>query len=267
MALLDSNFGISSSLSSTAAAKSGTGRGILSFLYGVYTLAAFAPILASAIIGAVVIPGLNRRRRWVKSVSRLFFRLARIPIHVSGLENLPEGHCVVVANHASHLDGVILQAVLPPRFSFVIKGEMRNVPFVHFMLRRIGSRFVERFVTSESARDARSLLRASSDGESFAIFPEGTFGDEAGLSKFRPGAFATAIKGQIPTVPLVILGARKILPSDTCLARRGELRIEILESLQPDESAYESSRELAAITRNRMIEALVEPDLLESLEA
>ncbi len=238
--------------------------GILTFLYGIYAWIVFLFILLAAVIGATLIPGLNRRRGWVAAVCRLFFRLAGIPVQVSGLDNLPEGHCVVVANHTSHVDGVILQAFLPPRFSYVIKGEMRDIPGVHFLLRRIGARFVERFVAAESARDARKLLQASSGGESFTFFPEGTFIEKPGLGRFRPGAFATAIKGEIPLVPLVISGARRILPAHIWFPRHGKLRIDLLQAIHPHDPAYRSSKTLATYTRQQMLQVLDEPDLLVS---
>ena len=242
-------------------AKVASQPGILSYVYGIYACLAFLPILIAAVLGAIVIPGLDRRRHWVQTVCRVFFRIAGIPAHVTGLENLPDGHCIVVANHASHVDGMALQAFLPPRFSYVIKGEMRNVPGVHFLLRRIGSRFVERFVTSASARDARKLLRASGGDESFVFFPEGTFIAEPGLGRFRPGAFATAIKGDLPVVPLVIHGARSILPASARLPHHGAVHIEILQAILPSDTAYNSSRELASAARQRMLRVLNEPDL------
>jgi len=238
--------------------------GILTFLYGIYAWIVFLFILLAAVTGATLIPGLNRRRRWVSVVCRLFFRLAGIPVQVSGLDNLPDGHCVVVANHTSHVDGIILQAFLPPRFSYVIKGEMREIPIVHFLLRRIGARFVERFVAAESARDARKLLQASSGGESFAFFPEGTFIGKPGLGRFRPGAFATAIKGEIAIVPLVISGARTILPAHVWFPRHGKLRIDLLQAIGPQDPAYQDSKSLAAQARQRMLQVLDEPDLLVS---
>lgn len=236
--------------------------GILTFLYGIYAWIVFLFIVLAAMIGATLIPGLNRRRGWVAAVCRLFFRLAGIPVQVSGLDNLPDNHCVVIANHTSHLDGVILQAFLPPRFSYVIKGEMRDIPVIHFLLRRIGARFVERFVAAESVRDARKLLQASSDGESFTFFPEGTIIDKPGLGRFRPGAFATAIRGEIPIVPLVIAGARKILPAHVWFPRHGKLRIDLLQAIHPQDPAYRNSRSLATAARQRMLQVLNEPDLL-----
>jgi 1-acyl-sn-glycerol-3-phosphate acyltransferase len=181
---------------------------------------------------------------------------------VLGLDQLPEGHCVVVANHASYLDGVILQAFLPPRFAYVIKSEMKKVPLAHFLLRRIGSRFVERFHTAGSARDARNLLRAADQGQSLAFFPEGTFILEAGLGKFRPGAFATAIKAEAPLVPVVISGSRSILPMGRFLPARGALSVQILDPVMPDHPAFARHRLLAQEARQRMLQVLDEPDLV-----
>ena len=62
-------------------------------------------------------------------------------------------------------------AYLPARFGFVIKGEMRDIPIVHFLLRRSGSKFVERNETTGSSRDARLLVKAAQGGESLGFFP------------------------------------------------------------------------------------------------
>ncbi|MDH4047302.1 MAG: 1-acyl-sn-glycerol-3-phosphate acyltransferase [Gammaproteobacteria bacterium] len=236
--------------------------GPVAIAYGMYAWIAFVACVLFAILVALLLPGLERRRRWVSAAARFSFTLSGIAATVEGLETLPAGHCIVVANHASYLDGVILQAFLPPRFSYVIKGEMQNVPGVHFLLRRIGAKFVERFVTSGSARDARALLKAASAGESLAFFPEGTFVREPGLGRFRPGAFAAAIKGELPIVPLAILGSREVLPGGTMLPRRARLRVAILPAIPPQHDAFGSSAMLAEAARQRILGILDEPDLL-----
>ena len=241
---------------------SANGRpGARRIIYGVYAWSAFVTCLSAAVLCALLVPGLTRRRRWIGACARGFFVAAGIRTTVHGLEHLPTGHSVVVANHASYLDGVILQAFLPPRFSYVIKSEMKKVPLAHFLLRRIGSRFVERFKASGSARDARQLLRAADAGFSLAFFPEGTFIGEPGLGRFRPGAFATAIKAKAPLVPVVIGGSRAILPNGTLWPTRGPLSVSILDPVLPDDPAYSGHRPLAAEARRRMLPVLGEPDL------
>lgn len=235
--------------------------GITGFIYGLYAWSAFIVCALGAVLCALFVPGLERRRRWVTACSRLPFPLAGIRVDVRGQENLPPGGSVVVANHASYVDGVLMQAYMPPRFSYVIKGEMRQVPVAGFLLRRIGSRFVERFDASGSARDARHLLKAAKSGESLAFFPEGTFLLEPGLGRFRPGAFAAAISAGAPLVPVVISGSRKVLPAETFLPRRHPIDIDILEPIDPSDPAFASNRELSALARQRILEVLDEPDL------
>lgn len=215
----------------------------------------------AALVSAAIVPGLERRRRCVSGAARCWFVVAGIRIKQTGLAQLPPGHCVVVANHASYLDGVILQACLPPRFSFVIKGEMQNVPLAGFLLRRIGSRFVDRFVASRSSRDARNLLKAAASGESLAVFPEGTFLAEPGLQRFRAGAFAAAIKGRLPVVPVGIRGSRHILPAKRVLPRRGPLRIDVLPPIELGTEPFADSKALAQAARRSLLALIGEPDL------
>jgi 1-acyl-sn-glycerol-3-phosphate acyltransferase len=237
-------------------------RGPVSYLFGIYAWVVFILFAFGAVLSAILLPGLERRRRWVSAIARVPFMVTGVRVDVSGLDKLPAGDCVVVANHASYLDGVLLKAYLPPRFSYVIKHEVRDLPVVGFLLKRIGSKFVDRFDSSASARDARHLLKAARGGESLAFFPEGTFIAEPGLGRFRPGAFAAATSGNIPLVPVVISGSRHMLPAETVLPRYGRLRIDILDPIDERAAAWGNNRELAALARERILAVLDEPDLV-----
>lgn len=193
----------------------------------------------------------------------MIFVLAGVNVVVRGIDNLPTDCFVVVANHASYVDGPLLNGFLPARIGFVIKGEMRGIPVVHFLLRRCGSKFVERKDASGSSRDARILVRAAQDGESLGFFPEGTFRLEPGVGRFRPGAFVAAIKGDMPVVPIAISGTRRMMPAGHYLPRRSTLTIDVLPTIAPGDDDFESSRQLAETARQRVLSALDEPDLLD----
>ncbi len=231
-------------------------------LWGVYAWSVFLLCSAFALLGVTIVPGLRTRRHLVARAARAAFVLSAVPVDVDGLDRLPPGHCVVVANHASYVDGPLLKGFLPARFSFVIKGEMREVPFVHFLLRRAGSRFVERFTSAGSTRDARRIVKAAQGGQSLAFFPEGTFLEEAGVGRFRPGAFVAARKGGMPIVPVAISGTREMLPSGRTLPRRTRLSVQILPPIDVDDPALGNHRSLAEESRRRILAALDEPDLL-----
>ena len=232
-------------------------------LYGVYALLQFGLLCLAALLVVTAVPGAGRRSRMVSAIIRTSFRLAGIEPEIRGIGNLPGQSCVLVANHASYLDGLLLKGFMPGNFAFVIKGEMRGIPIVHFLLRRSGSRFVERFEAAASARDARRIVKAAQQGESLGFFPEGTFRRHPGVGRFHKGAFAAAVKGRVPVVPIAILGTRWILPEGRRLPRHGNIRIEILPAIMPEDPVFGDKTSLAETARQRIITALGEPDLVQ----
>ena len=231
-------------------------------LYGIYALVVFALGVLATVLAVTITPGQERRRRVVARIIRATFLSAGIRPSVRGLEHLPAGPCVVVANHASYVDGLLLKAFLPPRFSFVIKGEMRNNPLVHFVLRRSGARFVERF--GSGTRDVREFVRAARDGAALGFFPEGTFIKTPGILRFRPGAFLAAIKAEIPVAPIGIRGTRRMLPAGRALPRPGPIHVDVLPPIGPGAQEFDNTQELAEAARQRILAVVGEPDLAQS---
>ena len=230
-------------------------------LYGVVNVAAFAVLALLAVVAVLLLPRIGQRRAAAHWTARTYLVLGAMPLRIHGSEHLPAGQCVVVANHASYLDGPIMKAALPPRFAFVVKREMDTVPLAGFLLRRIGSEFVERFNRHKGANDARRMLRSASGGQAFAFFPEGTFSQEIGLLKFHTGAFTTAVRAGCPVVPAVIRGSRANLPSDRWLPRWGAIDVEFLPPLTPAGDAENAAIELRDRTRAQILARLGEPDL------
>lgn len=237
-------------------------RVTLHAIWGIYAWLVFGLCALSALVLVAIVPGQPRRDRITTAAARAVFILAGVKTTVNGSENLPDGNSVVVANHASYVDGPLLKAYLPPRFSFVIKGEMRDIPVVHFLLRRSGSRFVERHSHEGSARDARAIVKAAKSGQGLAVFPEGTFRLEPGVGRFRAGAFAAARQGDMPVVPVAISGTRHILPAGRYLPRPGPIVIDILPPIMPADPEFSDGKQLAEAARQRVIATLGEPDLL-----
>ncbi|MGA9027984.1 MAG: lysophospholipid acyltransferase family protein [Steroidobacteraceae bacterium] len=191
------------------------------------------------------VPNLRNRRFVAGAFSRAFLRCAGVPFAVQGAERLPPTPCVVVANHASYVDGLVAAAALPPNFAFVIKKEMIKVPLAGVLLRRLGSEFVERFDRRKSAVDARRVVKLAVAGQSLVFFPEGTFDHRRQVGKFMRGAFATAARADMPVVAMAIHGTRDALPSGSLWLRRRPIRVEILQVLTAAEARLHS-RELIA---------------------
>lgn len=201
--------------------------------WGIWALAMFALWAGLAVVAVAVVPGLYRRRRVARACARMIFRSTRTPVLVDGLDHLPDGASIVVANHASYVDGVLMQAVLPDRFGFVVKKEILAVPLAGFLLRRLGTEFVDRVNASGGSADAARLVRKARSGQALAAFPEGTFHEVAGLRRFRMGTFHAAVRTGLPVVPAAIRGTRAMLPAERLLPRPAILEVWVGEPVSP----------------------------------
>ena len=231
-----------------------------STLYGSAALTVFGLLLALASVLMLIVPGLRLRRLLIRAFARLGLMVLGLRIAVRGLDHLPTSSCIVVANHASYLDGIILTAMLPPRFSFVIKREAAAFPVAGLLLRRIGSEFVDRGSHVSRQSGARRVVRRAEAGHSLVFFPEGTFVEEPGLRRFHVGAFVAAVRAKQPVVPVVIRGARRSMPSGAIVPRAGRIDVDVLEPTLPSDSRH-AAEELRREARRRILARLDEPDL------
>jgi 1-acyl-sn-glycerol-3-phosphate acyltransferase len=234
-------------------------RRTLRACYGCYAWLALLSVVIPMCVLLAVVPGVDRRRRIARGAGRLYFAVIGSPVRVEGGAMAPHAPCVVVANHASYLDGIILTAALPARFTYLIKSQMTSVPIAGFVLRRLGSAFVNRDDQLDRKRIARALLSAAVRGDALGFFPEGTFDATPGLKPFQLGAFSAAMRAKLPVVPVLIYGSRGKLPSGKLLPAPGPLRVRICPPVDP--AAHATARDLMRATRQAMLAHLGEPDL------
>jgi 1-acyl-sn-glycerol-3-phosphate acyltransferase len=232
-------------------------------LFGLYVWLAFFVLGSVTLVLLLAIPRLQLRLNLARRCARLMLQIMGVRCVLTHAELLPETPCVVVANHSSYVDGLILKAALPARFSFVIKKEMVRVPLAGLLLRRIGSLFVDRANHHAGAMDARRIMREAVEGKSLVFFPEGTFTTRVGLDRFHLGAFATAQRAGMPVMPIAIHGARRILRPGSIWPRPGEITVEVLGliHLTSDGRNRSSAEALRDHARARILVALGEPDL------
>lgn len=138
-----------------------------------------------------------------------------ITIRVSGKENIPsEGAFIICPNHTSFMDIPCVYRVFKKYFVFIGKKEILKWPLFNVFF--FGGKNIT--VDRESRRDAIIAFRKMSDeidkGHSLAIFPEGTISKNVpSMGEFKPGAFAIAIKKQVPIIPVTYVNNFKRLQS------------------------------------------------------
>ncbi len=230
-------------------------------VWGVWVWLLTVPVLLVAALPILVLPRLEARRAAAGAIGRAYFSLCGLPVRTLGLERLPASACIIVANHASYLDGPLLFACLPPRFGFVIKKEALRLPVAGFLLQRLGHHFVERRNRHEGGSDARRILRSVEQGQAIAFFPEGTFNPEPGLARFHSGAFAAAARAGAPVAPVAIRGTRQVLGGGRIIPRWGRIEVEVLEPLPARTGGGDTATQLRDAARERIGAALDEPML------
>lgn len=189
---------------------------------------------------------------------------------VQGLENLPskDSACVIVANHASYLDGAVIIDALRRPVSFVAKAELATQFVAGTFLRRLGTQFVERFDRQKGRADAARVSYVAQQGRSLCFFPEGRLTRIPGLLPFHMGAFLTAARARLPVIPVAIRGSRSVLRPSAWFFRRGSVVVTIGQAIYPGDDPVSSTADSWAVAlqlRDRAREHILsycgEPDL------
>ncbi|WP_265920157.1 AMP-binding protein [Cupriavidus nantongensis] len=229
-------------------------------LYAWLLFAAMAPVTCLASV-AMHRPAMG----WSLShhAARLLLRLAAVPWRVQGLECLPRQRaCVLVSNHASYLDGLMLVAALPMPVCVVAKQELQAQRIPGAYLSSIGADFVDRFDHVRESEAIERLVAALRDGRSALLFPEGTFGREPGLQRFRSGAFVAAARAGAPVVPVALRGTRSVLRDGQWLPRRGPVSVVIGRPLAPEGQDWRAAMRLRNAARAEILHYCGESDAL-----
>jgi 1-acyl-sn-glycerol-3-phosphate acyltransferase len=232
-------------------------------LYAAWWWLVVAMSFALAWFAVMLLP--RRSWRWtaVRAIARAALAAIGVPVAVIGLDRIPQGNAVLVFNHSSYMDALVLSAILPGEPVYVVKRELAGEIFAGPFLRRLGALFVERYEISTSLADAEVVITAARQGRNFVFFPEGTFTRRPGLSGFYLGAFKVAAQANLPVLPGIIRGTRTMLRSDQWFPRWTPLSIRIEEPIKPLGDDFVSLVRLRDVVRQVILTHCGEPDIGE----
>ncbi len=151
-------------------------------------------------ISRVRLAGLTVRQRAHRRWQRITLRLFGVHMMVTG--RLPDGPALMVANHISWLDIVLLQALWP--MWLVAKAEIRSWPLVGWLAERGGTLFIVRGKSESRLKISRRMAALLRRGERVGIFPEGGIRPDPGVGRFHAPLFGPAIRAGVPVVPIAI---------------------------------------------------------------
>jgi 1-acyl-sn-glycerol-3-phosphate acyltransferase len=138
-----------------------------------------------------------------------------------GFENIPEtGGALVIANHVSFMDGLIINAASKRPIRFIIYDKIYRQPIVHHFMRI--NRAIPIDGNRESVRNAlNAVSEGLSNGDLIVIFPEGSITYTGNMVRFKFGIEWMISKNPVPVIPVVLGGlwgsvlSRKYINSKT----------------------------------------------------
>ncbi|MDP2620955.1 MAG: AMP-binding protein [Hyphomicrobiales bacterium] len=237
------------------------GRIAVHFAYAAYWWCALCLISVFVWPLVVALP----RRDWAHAVTgglaRLFLRLTGLAVDVEAEGPIPEKRVILVSNHSSYLDGMVISAAIPGKLSFVAKAELGAQLITGPFLRRLGTIFVRRTDASGGIEDTALTLKAAEAGERIVSFPEGTLTRMPGLLGFHLGAFLVAAQTGTPVIPVAIRGTLSVLRGGQWFPRRGAISVHIGTPIRVDGTDFEAAVRLRDAARAVILAHCGEPDL------
>ena len=207
---------------------------VSALVIGTYAAAVVALLVPPLWLAELLAPSGAAADRVLRRWCRLVLALGGCRTATGGLEHLRSGEpSVLVANHSSYADAIVLLATVPTPFRFIAKRELLAMPLIGMIIRKIGHLTAERADIARSVADAAAATATLREGTSLLFFPEGTFVESPGLMPFRLGAFKAAVEAGHPVIPIAIRGTRCLLPGDAWFPRPGPVAVTVMPPMRP----------------------------------
>ncbi len=237
---------------------------VLSWLYQVYAWLFLIPFTLvwsflcgwAAVLTAMLISPAFASTRVGGAWARVIGWLTPMLVSVEGAEHIdPRQAYVVVSNHASQYDILLVYGWLDLDLRWVMKQELRKLPGIGAACEKVGHIIVDRSDPEAARQTINDALERIGDGVGILFFPEGTRSLDGRLRPFKKGAFRIAEQQQLPILPLTLLGTRDIMPSRSLFITPGRAKIVVHPPIDP---AGKDAMTLMRASRDAVASALPE---------
>jgi len=233
-------------------------------LYQVYKIVFFYPFLAittaslgtiATILAIVIHPKIASICGIIWSKLNSYF--TPMFVTVEGKEKIDKKQSyIIVANHQSQYDIFLLYGWLPMDFKWVMKIQLRQVPFLGFACYKIGHIFIDRSNSEAAVESINAAKKRIINGTSIVFFPEGHRSDDGKLIPFKKGAFKFALDMGLPVLPVTIDGTRSVLPSNTTALFPGKSKMILHKPIDIQNYTEENIEDLMEEARKRIQQGL-----------
>jgi 1-acyl-sn-glycerol-3-phosphate acyltransferase len=217
-------------------------------------------MVVSAVTLSVLLrdPELFRRaqRKWARGLVRFW----GVSVEVHGAEHMDVARSyIVMSNHLSYADIVVLFLALPIIPGFLAKRELTRVPFLSQALRSGGHVLIDRKQHASAVQTLNDAADQVRGGKTVLIFPEGTRGDTDTIGSFKRGGFHLARTAGVPIIPVGVRGSRGVFARGSLLIWPGRVEVHIGQPIDEAAVADGDVVELVQRVRARIIDLSAMP--------
>jgi 1-acyl-sn-glycerol-3-phosphate acyltransferase len=180
-----------------------------------YFTLVFGTIAAAPVVIAQSLGNKEKADPLIRFWARSILRSAGVRVQTRGLEHIPAGHCVMVCNHQSHFDVLVVVSEIKRHIRFVAKAELFKIPLFAQAMRVTDNVKVYRDGAEKDRQALVEAIPAVQERMDLAFFPEGTRSPDGVLKPFKKGAAVLALSAGVPIVPMAVAGTRHVLPKNS----------------------------------------------------
>ncbi|KAK0511726.1 hypothetical protein JMJ35_006299 [Cladonia borealis] len=179
---------------------------------------------------------------------------------VEGKEYLSTRPAVLIANHQSELDVLMLGTVWPRYCSVTAKSSLARTPFLGWFMALSGTVFIDRSDRQSAVKAfEKAAVHMKKERQSVFIFPEGTRsyarGPEMGM--FKKGAFHLAVQAGVDVIPVVVANYAGLLSVSERRFRAGRIPVKVLKPIPTTHLKAADVDDLTKSTRDLMLKELI----------
>lgn len=183
---------------------------------------------------------------------RVVLRATGSTVKVSGAENVPDGQVIVMGNHQSYFDIMLMLGYINKPLSFIAKKELARLPLISQWMRHLGCLFLDRSQVRQATAVFQQAVEKVQKGWSMVIFPEGTRSHSADMAAFKKGSMKLPMRANVPIVPVSIDGTYKVFEGNGKRIGPAKIKLVISPPITTDFYAEAGSGQVAELVRERV---------------
>lgn len=176
---------------------------------------------------------------------------------VSGDNRLPPGPVVIMGNHQSIFDIMLLLGYVDKPIAFIAKIETKSYPVINIWMKYLKCLFLNRGDLRQSTRVFQQAVDQLRLGvSSLVIFPEGTRSRSGKMGEFKRGSMKLPLRSNVPIVPVALDGTLWVFEGNGKIVAPSTVRLHLCQALHPEDFAHLDTANISNLVQDRVSQGL-----------